>query len=190
MLRIAIDFDSTLFPTCEKVIEIYNKQHNDMLQLSQITTYNFSDCLDQNIADELIELFCDNEVYDNLLPYKGSIKSIKTLVEQGHEVYVATSTDIRNMGWKEELLRKHFPFIPKKNLIRIHNKALLDVDVMIEDKMENLTQTFASRICYDQPWNRDAGKDFAYSIYRIRHWGEVNNIINELERKNKEWKKK
>ena len=190
MLHIAIDFDSTLFPTLEKVIEIYNGQHNDTLQLSQITTYSFYECLDQSIADELLELFCDKEAYNNLLPYKGAVKSVKTLVEQGHEVYIATSTDVRNMEWKEELLQKHFPFIPKNNLIRIHNKALLNVDVMIEDKMENLTQTFASRICYDQPWNRDAGKDFAYSVYRVHHWGEIINIINEIERKNKEWKKK
>lgn len=190
MLRIMIDFDSTLFPTLEKVLEIYNKEHGAKIELSQHTTYNFRDSFDSNVADEFLELFCSKEVYDNLIPYKGAIKSVKTLIEQGHEVYVATSTDVRNMAWKEELLQKHFPFIPKSNLIRIHNKELLNVDVMIEDKMENLTQTFASRICYDQPWNRDAGKDFAYSIYRVHHWGEINNIINEIERKNKEWKKK
>lgn len=185
MLRIAIDFDSTLFPTLDKVLEIYNQRHNNTLQLSNITTYSFYECLNQNTADELLELFCDKEVYDNLQPYKGATKSVKTLIEQGHEIYVATSTDVRNMEWKEALLQKYFPFIPKKNLIRIHNKALLNVDVMIEDKLDNLTQTFASRICYDQPWNRDESKDFAYSIYRIRHWGEVNNIINDIERKNK-----
>lgn len=189
MRRIAIDFDETLFPTLEKVIEIYNKRHNANIDLSQIITYSLYDCLDQNIADDMIELFCEKEIYDNLQPYKGAIRAVKTLVEQGHEVYIATASDIRNMEWKERLMQKHFPFVPKDNLIRIHNKALLNVDVLIEDSMHNLTKTFADKVCFDQLWNRDDRADYIYSIYRIHHWGEIINIINNIERKDKQWEK-
>lgn len=189
MLRIAIDFDSTLFPTMEKVIELYNKKHNTSIELSQITTYNLYDSFPADVADELVELFVDKEVYNCLQPYKGAIRAVKTLVEQGHEIYIATSTDVRNMEWKEELLQKHFPFIPKKNLIRIHNKSLLNVDVFIEDKLDNLKSTFAERICFNQTWNIDNDADYVYSISRIHHWGEINNIITNLERKEKEWEK-
>lgn len=189
MLKIALDFDETLFPTIEKVLEEYNKKHNANVELSQITTYNLYDSLSTEIADELIELFVDKNVYTNLRPYKGSIRAVKTLIEHGHEVYVATSTDVRNMEWKEELLQKHFPFIPKKNLIRIHNKSLLNVDVLVEDKLDNLKSTFAERICFHQPWNFDENADYVYSIYRIHHWGEIINVINTIERKMKEWEK-
>lgn len=190
MLKIAIDFDETLFPTLDKVIEVYNKRHNTNLELSQVITYNLDECLDQGIANELLEIFCEKEVYDNLQPYKGAVKTIKTLIEQGHEIYIATATNITNLEWKEDLLQRYFPFIPKNNLIRIYNKQLLNVDVLVEDKMDNLTQTFADRVCFDQPWNRDKEKDYVYSISRIHHWGEIINIINEIERKNKEWEKK
>ena len=142
-MKIAIDFDEVLFPTLEKILELYNKKHDEQMTLSQITTYNLYECLDNAIADELISLFVDKSIYNNLQPYKGSIKAIKTLVDKGHEVYIATASDIRNMEWKEKLLQRHFPFIPKENLIRIHNKKLLDVDVMVEDKLDNLIQTFA-----------------------------------------------
>lgn len=189
MLRIAIDFDSTLFPTMEKVIEIYNKRHDACIDISKITEYNLHDNFPADIADELIELFVEKEVYDGLQPYKGAVRAIKTLIEQGHEIYIATSTDLRNMEWKEELLQKHLPFIPKKNLIRIHNKSLLNVDVMIEDKLDNLKGTFADRVCFNQPWNIDDDADYVYSISRIHHWGEIINIINNLERKDKEWEK-
>ena len=74
-------------------------------------------------------------------------------------------------------------------MIRIYDKALLNVDVMIDDKLDNLTQTFAERVCFSQPWNQDADTDYVYGIYRIHHWGEINNIINTIERKNKEWEK-
>lgn len=189
MLKIAIDFDETLFPTLEKILEVYNKHHNTNIELSQITTYSLHDSLPVEVADELLELFVEKTIYDSLQPYKGAIRAVKTLIEQGHEVYIATSTDIRNMEWKEQLLQKYLPFIPKNNLIRIHDKALLNVDVLVEDKLDNLKSTFADRICFDQYWNRDESADFAYSIYRIHHWGEINNIINTIERKNKEWEK-
>jgi 5'(3')-deoxyribonucleotidase len=189
MFKIAIDFDETLFPTLEKVLEVYNKRHETKLELSNITTYNLSDSFETDVADELINLFVEREIYSALQPYKGAVKSVKMLIEQGHEVYVATSTDVRNMEWKEDLLQRHFPFIPKKNLIRIYNKALLNADVMIEDKIENLTQTFADRICFNQPWNQSEEKDYVYDIHRVNNWSEVVDIIKEIERKNKEWEK-
>lgn len=190
MRRIVINFDNTLFPTTERVIELYNKKHDTNLELSQITTYNLHDCLPVEVADELLELFVDKETYSGLQPYKGAVRAVKTLVEQGHEVYVATSTDVRNMEWKEELLQKYFPFIPKQNLIRIHNKALLNVDVLIDDKLDNLkNNTLVDRVCFNQLWNIDNDADYVYSIHRIHHWGELNNVINTIERKEREWEK-
>ena len=188
-MRIAIDFDQVLFPTLEKVLDTYNKRFNTNIELSQITTYSLYECLDHTVADEIISLFVDKSIYSNLQPYKGSIKAVKGLVDRGYEVYIATASDIRNMEWKERLLQRHFPFIPKDNLIRINNKKLLNVDIMIDDKMDHLIQTFAERICFAQPWNQDKEADYIYSIHRIRHWGEIINVINEIERKNKEWEK-
>lgn len=186
MRRIAIDFDSTLFPSMERVIAIYNQRHSTNLELSQIITYDLHESLPAEIADELLELFVDKETYSCLQPYKGAVRAIKMLVEQGNEIYVATSTDVRNMEWKEELLQKYFPFIPKNNLIRIHNKALLNVDILIEDKLDNLQNTFADRVCFDQPWNQDDDFDYVYSVYRIHHWGEIINVIQSIERKERE----
>jgi len=189
MLKIAIDFDSVLFPTMEKVIELYNNNYNTNIEVSQITAYNLYDDFPTNVADELIELFTDKSVYDNLQPYKGAIRAVKTLVEQGHEVYVATASSTKNMEWKEQLLQKHFPFIPKNNVILIHNKALLNIDVLVDDNLEHLKATFAHRVCFNQPWNVDEDTDYVYSISRIHHWGEIINLINNIERKNKEWEK-
>ena len=40
---IAIDFDSTLFPTMEKVIEIYISRHSTNMTLAEHTAYSFHD---------------------------------------------------------------------------------------------------------------------------------------------------
>lgn len=184
---VAIDFDETLFPTLAKVLDIYNKRNNATLTLEQLTAYNLYECLDANVADKILELFCNSEVYNNLQPYAGAVKAIKTIINNGHEVYIATSTDLRNLVWKEQLLQRYFPFIPKDNLIRIYNKKLLNVDVLIEDNLDNLAETFADRICFNQPWNQSPSKDFAYNIHRAYSWDDIINIINDIERNMKEW---
>ena len=76
MSVIVCDFDETLFPTLAKVIEIYNKRYNDTLSLNTITTYNLYESLPAQVADRLLELFMNKEVYDDLQPYKGSVKAI------------------------------------------------------------------------------------------------------------------
>ena len=184
---IAIDFDSTLFPTMERVIEIYNKRHSANMELSHHITYSFHDNFPTEVADELIGIYVEKDTYDNLQPYKGAVRAVKFLVEQGHEIYIATASDVRNMEWKEELLQKHFPFIPKNHLIRIYNKAMLNVDMLIEDNLNTLKSILAERVCFNQPWNIDDGADYVYGIYRIHHWNDMINVIKEIERKTKQW---
>ena len=64
---------------------------------------------------------------------------------------------------------------------------MLNVDVLIDDNLDHLKNTFTERICFNQPWNMDSGADYAYDIYRIHTWGEIINIIQDIERKMKEW---
>ena len=186
---ICIDFDETLFPTLNKVIEIYNKRYGSTLSLDQITTYNLYECLSGDVADKLIELFVDKEVYDSLRPYKGAVRALQTLVIHGEEIYIATATDVRNLEWKEQLLRRYFPFVPSENLIRIHNKKLLNCDVIVDDNLDTLIKSFSERVCFNQPWNQSENKTFVYDIRRFNHWGEFVDIISDIERKNKEWEK-
>lgn len=184
---ITIDFDETLFPTLEKVIEIYNKRYDDNLSTEQITTYNLYESLELFAADKILELFCDKEVYDNLQPYKGAIIAVKTLLSSGHEIYIATATDAKNLEWKEELLQRYFYFIPTNNLIRIHQKKLLKTDILIEDNINNLIESFSERICFNQSWNQSTSKDIAYNIRRAYSWNDIVNIVNNIEKEMKEW---
>lgn len=169
-MRIAIDFNNTLFPTLEKAVEISNNQFATNIQLSQITAIDIYECLSSEIADKLTMLFVDKSIYDNLRPYQGAVKSIKALIAQGHEIYIVTSAQAEDIEWQERLIQQYLPFIPKDNLIRICNKSLLNVDILIDDDLSVLTQTFADRVCFDQPWNRDEIKDYVYGIHRVHCW--------------------
>ena len=183
---IGVDFDNVLFPTMQAVLDLYNEQNHDTLTMANLTNYNFYECLDSSIADKLLELFCRKKVYDNLKPLKGAVETLKWAANQGHEIFVLTATDVRNLVFKEALLKKFFPFIPKENLVRIYRKNLFCADILIEDCLEQLTSSICDRILLDYPYNQDTSADYVYDIYRCQDWSPVMNVIDKINKKESE----
>ena len=186
---IVCDIDGVLNNLMEKSLELYNSRNNKDIQIADITTYNFFDCLPCEDAKGIISLFREKRLWDSLKPLDGSQKVIKQLIKNGHKIYLATATDPINFEWKVEWLKQYFPSIPSDNIIRIMDKSLLKCDILIDDCLDNLTSVTCERVLIDQPWNQSNTKDYAYGIWRIFEWCEIPHIINEIERKMKEWEK-
>lgn len=185
---ICVDCDNVLNDFTEKILALYNTRNGKNIQIEDITTFNFYDCLPQKDAEGISSLFKEKKLWDSLVPLRKSQQILEQLVEWGHTVYIATATDPINFHWKCAWLKHYFSFIPTNNIIRINNKGLLKCDVMIDDHIDNLTSNICERIIIDYPWNQDKEKDYVYDIYRINHWGEIPKVINNIERKNAEWK--
>lgn len=186
-MTIVCDIDGVLNNLTHKAIELYNLRSGKNIQISDITTYNFSDCLPQDDADAICALFQEKELWDSLTPTPGSQDALKALMLMGHKVYLATATHYKNFAWKIEWLEEHYGFLSHKNVIRIMDKSLLNTDVMIDDCLDNLINNVCERICIDQPWNRSPSKDYTYDIYRVSHWDQIPNVINDIERKDRIW---
>lgn len=183
---IAVDIDNVLNNLAEKTLEFYNALSDKNIQMSDISTYNFAECLPQKEADGITELFKKYELWDSLTPLSDSQWGLKALVNMGHEIYLATATHPENFAWKVEWIEKYYPFIDTRNIIRIVNKSLLKCDVMIDDCLDNLIGNMCERICFDYPWNRDASKDFAYDVIRVYNWKDIIDMIDNIERKDEE----
>lgn len=173
---IMCDVDNIINNLTEKVITIYNAINDKHIQLSDITTYNFFECIPDD-TKAICDLFTEKELWNVLTPIHGSQGAIKQLVDGGMEVYFATATDPVNFKWKCDWVYKHFPFVPTDNIIRIKNKSLLKCDFIIDDCLDNLINIDAIRICLDYPWNRDDKIEKEYSIHRTFSWDEILNII-------------
>ena len=187
---ICVDCDNILNNLTEAVLALYNSNTGKHIKMSDITSYNFEECLSKEDTDEIIKLFKSKELWDSLTPISGSQKHLKTLANRGHRIIIATATDPVNFEWKCDWIKKYFDFIPADNIIRIIDKGLLKCDVMIDDHIDNLTSSICERICLDYPYNRDESKDYVYDIFRANNWGEITNIINNIERMYKEWEEK
>jgi hypothetical protein len=91
---------------------------------------------------------------------------------------------------------------PNKIVDNIASYGTVDVEFEQSTLTEDLAVSFERPTIYASNWGdyNVVGKDFwriyldddadyIYSISRIHHWGEIINIINNLERKDKEWEK-
>ena len=186
---ICFDIDNVLNNLTEKTIALYNTLNNKNIQMSDITTYNFYDCLSKEDADGIISLFKDKGLWDSLKPLPYAQDGLKKLIKSGHTIFLATATDPSNFEWKCDWLSKYFNFIPTDNIIRIMDKSLLRTDVLVDDNLGNLTSNICERICLNYPWNQSKSKDYAYDIKRAYDWSDIVHIINNIERKMKEWEK-
>lgn len=177
---IAIDVDCVLNNLMDKTIEMYNSRYNTSLSINNFKEYDVFKCLPHNEAQNFVDLFQEEELWESLTPIKDSQWGIKHFIESGYTVYLATATHYKNFSWKVEWLKHYFGMIPEKNIICVHNKGLLKVDVLIDDCLDNLLSSmWYERVTLDWPWNRDVW-DETYGIHRAHNWIEIVDIVNEI----------
>lgn len=186
---IMFDIDGILNNLVEETLALYNNRSGKNIQVADITTYNFSDCLPKEDAKDIVSLFKEKPLWDSLKPLPGSQNALNQLINQGHQVYLATATDPINFEWKIEWLKQYFPFVPSDNVIRIMDKSLLRCDVLVDDCLDNLTKVFCERVCLDYPWNQNKSKDITYDIRRAYSWDDIANIIKNIEMEMEKWEK-
>ena len=119
MRTIIIDFDNVLNNLTEKAIELLNSNSDKDIQISDITSYNFYDCLDKEDADKIVKSFKNKALWDSLTPIEGAREGLQKLIDAGNKVYLATATAPENFAWKMQFLKKYFPFFNPDNAIRI-----------------------------------------------------------------------
>lgn len=186
---IGVDIDNILNNSTEATIKLYNARTGKNIQMSDIKTYNFIDCLPKDDADGIVALFKEKELWDSLEPTSYSQQGMKKLLHRGHQIVIATATHPINFEWKCKWMEKYFPFIPTDNIIRIMDKSLLDVDVLIDDSLDQLTASICDRICLNYAWNYDVNKDFVYDIHRCKDWKDIIKAVDEIEKEMKKWMK-
>ena len=186
---IVCDIDNLINNLTDKTLELYNLKSGKEIQLDEIISYNFYDCLPKEDADGIKLLFKEKSLWNSLKPLEDSQSNLKQLIKRGHQVYLATATDPINFEWKIVWLKQYFPFIPADNVIRIMDKSLLKADILIDDCLDNLIGTSAERVVLDYPWNHNELKDYAYGIKRAHSWNDIINIINDIEKEMKKWEK-
>lgn len=185
---IACDIDCVLNDLMDKVLLIYNARSGKNIKMSDITTYDFFDCLSYEDASKMEDLFKDKELWDSIEPFPDSQWGIQTLKSLGHKIIFATATHECNFEWKCKWMIDKFNLTNANDIVRIMDKSFLRCDVMIDDGLHNLIHNQCERVCLDYPYNRGETIDYVYSIRRAYNWRDIINIINNIEKENETWR--
>ena len=180
MAVINCDVDGVLNNLMEIVVEVFNNRYGTNYSISDITTYNLSNCFESSVANLMKNIFEEPDIWDKVKPTDGAQEALQKLVNSGHQVYLVTNNSPYTFPQKFDWIRNYFPFIEPSRIVCMSDKWLLNADIMIEDCYETLiVKPYYFKICYDQPWNQ-SNKDDVRSIYRCYNWENILATVNKI----------
>ena len=176
------DVDGVLNNLMHATLDEYNKKYNGNYSINDITTYNLENCFEPNVARRMKKIFCTTDIWNKVRATDGSFDALQKLINDGHQIYLATDNDPNTYGEKVAWIKRFFPFIDASKIICIKDKWMLRADIMIEDNLQALlAKPYYHRILIDHPWNSAYKyKDFAHDIHRCKNWNDVLNAINKI----------
>lgn len=178
--KIIVDCDDVLLNLNAKVLQIFNQENGTNYTEDIFTSFDIYKCLPFEQAEKYTALWLREDVWRSLKPVHHAQWGMKKLVDDGYDVFIATSTHYSNFAWKIEILQAYFPFIDSSKIICISDKGLLNGDVMVDDCVDKLiSNLYCHRICFEKPWNMSV-HDEVYGIHRCTSWDEIIDTIEKL----------
>ena len=181
-MRIFVDMDDVLVNLLDEWLIHLNSYRGVTPKTKEdIDSWNMHNHYPTLTDAQLYGCLSDAEFWKRVQPVKGAYEYLKKLVDEGNEIYVATSSYPLSFWVKTEYcLFKHFDFLTPQNVICINNKALLKGDLLFDDYHENLRRFRGIKVLRDKPYNRDCDESCFH--FRINDWEELYNIIEEIKK--------
>lgn len=143
-MRILIDIDGILCNTLPAWLDEIQRQTRGVIKptIEDLKVYEMEKCppLDQVDPKIIFGILQNNYWTLNLPPMPYAGKSLRKLMDAGHEVYLVTArSGSEHVVETFEWLKKHFPFVDiRRQLIFCHEKHLIEADVLIDDRPQTL----------------------------------------------------
>jgi len=181
--KIMVDMDDVI--TSGGLLKLINEYLGTDYKEKDIKSFYMQDLVPNK--DEFFKWFKNKNMYDDCHMNKDCYEVLKYLNEK-YELYIGTSyifKEILNesgyiLNQKFEYLNNNLPFISPYQYIFLYNKNILDVDIKIDDKIENL-ENAKIKILYTAYHNKDISDDILSSkgIKRANNWQEIKNILTK-----------
>ncbi|MBQ8359199.1 MAG: hypothetical protein IJX37_04715 [Oscillospiraceae bacterium] len=116
-------------------------------------------------ADVIFEFFKDPEFFHTQPVIKGAKEFVRKL-SQMTEVFVSTSVYPEFMSIRAQRIMEEFPEIPQDHIYMGSRKDKIDVDILFDDGMHNVSRSNATYpILMRRPWNQHATGVLAVNTY-------------------------
>lgn len=182
-LQIILDSDEVIVENIGKVLSLYNAEYGTDLKREQIENWDLS--VFQKEGTDILKYFNMPGFFRDLPQLKDSKKYVQKLIEDGHNVVIATASPKNGILDKIEFYQEHFPFIPFENIIAISRKDLLRGDIMLDDAPHNLEKSQCKYpVIFDNLWNQNTEKmPFLKPLKRVSSWEEFYDFVCEIANK-------
>lgn len=180
-MKILIDMDDVLVHLLKAWIKYLNKQHDLQVKIEDITDWKIAKFFPELSEEEVFAPLTIDAFWKTVDIDVQSLLYTKKLHDEGHELYVVTATDYRNIKAKVDyILKPHFPFISPDHIIFAYDKHMIQGDVLIDDYIKNIVGGNYTGILFSAAHNRGVDLTGFANIYRARDWKEVYEIIQKL----------
>lgn len=182
MKTIMVDMDDVItYGNFSKILEDYLGYKPD---LSNYKSYYLQDILGERKTD-FFDKFKDINMYENATLLPDCYETLKEL-NKYYKIYICTDYIWReiieyagnNLKNKYNFLYEKLDFINPRNFIFTADKSVINCDIKIDDKLENIEN--ANKKLLFTAWhnkeisNEDLEKN---NIIRVNNWKEIRNIL-------------
>ena len=172
--------DDTIEHLSSAWIEYLNKRHSKSVNREDVNDWNLSLFYPDLLPEEVYAPLDEDDFWKTVMPIDGASEKIQKLINDGHDIYIVTSSSYKTLKSKmENVLFKYFETIDWNHVIVCYNKQMIKGDVLIDDGIHNLVGGDYAKILMDAPYNRNID-DRLYGINRVYNWDEVYNLITSL----------
>ena len=177
---ILIDIDDVMNNLCEEWCNWLNEKYGCNVTYQQVTEWDMSKFFPQLAKDQVYEPLHNAALWDRLKPKPGAVEYIKRLIDDGHKVFLCTSTDYRNVQAKfERVIQRYFPYIRWSQVIVTSCKQMINADILIDDGVHNLEGGDYIKILMTAPHNKKYDEE-ANEMLRADNWEDAYNHIVKI----------
>lgn len=188
-LKLIIDADSVLAKTITHLLELYNKEYNLDFMFEDVSDFYLPNI---QVKDTNMEkYFRQRGFFYDLEPVEGAQEYVNKLIQDGHDIIVATAAQFTSFEDKYRWLRRYFINIPKENIMMAVRKDLIKGDIMLDDGLHNISKSICDyAVIFDRPWNRVGDnehiriynwKEFYEFVYKIANTEDENELVIDKE---------
>jgi len=162
-LSTALDIDDVLMECVPYAIKLANEkyQFDPPLTIYEVDRWGKLGTR----ADVIFEFFEDPEFFRSQPVIQGAREFVKKLSKMT-EVFVSTSVYPQFMSIRAQRIMEEFPQIPADHIYMGSRKDKIDVDILFDDGIHNVSRSNASYpILLRRPWNMEATGVLAVNTY-------------------------
>ena len=181
-MRILVDMDDTIELLLQELVKRTNRKYHQHVTPEEVTDWAIAPAFEGLTKQQILDTADEPDFWRSVEPVPGAAEALKHFMDEGHEVYIVTATEMKHVKDKmQDLLFRCFPFLSWSQVVITCHKQLIRGDVLIDDGIHNLEGGEYRKILFTAPYNVHYDAEANHMI-RVHSWDEIVNVIDGMAR--------